>query len=38
LKIVDGSKTATLMLLGSHVTGDFAVSNDGAGGTFVKFV
>jgi autotransporter passenger strand-loop-strand repeat protein len=38
LKVVDGAKSASLTLLGSYVSGDFALSTDGAGGTFVKFV
>jgi autotransporter passenger strand-loop-strand repeat protein len=38
LTVVDGAKTATLSLLGSYVTSDFALSADGQGGTFVKFV
>jgi autotransporter passenger strand-loop-strand repeat protein len=38
LHVVDGGKTATLSLLGSYVTGDFALSNDLHGGTLVKFV
>jgi autotransporter passenger strand-loop-strand repeat protein len=38
LKIVDGSKSANLTLLGSYVTSNFALSTDGSGGTFVKFV
>ena len=36
--VVDGAKTATLSLLGSYVTSDFALSTDSHGGTFVKFV
>jgi len=35
LTVVDGAKTATLTLLGSYVTSDFSLSNDGIGGTFV---
>ncbi len=38
LSVVDGNKTATLSLLGSYATGDFALSTDSHGGTFVKFV
>ncbi len=38
LTVVDGAKTAKLTLLGSYVTSNFALSDDGAGGTFVKFV
>ena len=38
LSVVDGSKTATLSLLGSYVASDFTLSNDLHGGTFVKFV
>jgi autotransporter passenger strand-loop-strand repeat protein len=38
LKVVDGARSASLTLLGSYVSGDFALSTDGAGGTFVKFV
>ncbi len=38
LKVVDGAKSTSLTLLGSYVTSDFALSTDGAGGTFVKFV
>jgi hypothetical protein len=38
LTVVDGSKTATLSLLGSYVTSDFALSTDSHGGTFVRFV
>jgi autotransporter passenger strand-loop-strand repeat protein len=37
LKVVDGGSQARLTLLGSYVTGDFALSSDSAGGTFVKF-
>ena len=38
LTVVDGGKTATLSLVGSYVTSDFALSTDSHGGTFVKFV
>jgi hypothetical protein len=35
---LDGSKTATLSLLGNTVTSDLALTNDLHGGTFVGFV
>jgi hypothetical protein len=38
LSVTDGSRHANLSLLGKYATGDFALSNDGHGGTFVKFV
>ncbi len=38
LSVTDGSRHANLSLLGSYVTSDFALSGDGHGGTFVKFV
>ena len=34
-KIVDGAKTANLTLVGTYVTSNFVLSNDGHGGTFV---
>ena len=37
LSVVNGGNQAHLTLLGSYVTGNFALSNDGAGGTLVKF-
>jgi hypothetical protein len=37
LAVVNGASHANLMLLGSYVTSNFALSNDGAGGTLVKF-
>src|SRR5271166_749989 len=36
LSIVDGSKTASLWLLGSYHTTDFALSTDSHGGAFVN--
>ncbi len=38
LSVTDGSQHASLSLRGSYVTSDFALSADGHGGTFVKFV
>ena len=38
LTVVDGAKTAKLTLIGSYATSNFALANDGAGGTFVRFV
>ena len=38
LSVTDGSQHASLTLLGNYATGDFALSNDLHGGTFVKFV
>jgi len=38
LSVHDGGLTASLTLLGKYVTGDFALANDGHGGSFVKFV
>ena len=38
LSIHDGGLTANLTLLGNYVTSDFALANDGHGGSFVKFV
>ena len=38
LSIHDGGLTANLTLAGKYVTGDFALSNDGRGGSFVKFL
>jgi hypothetical protein len=35
LTIIDGAQMATLDLIGSYVTSDFTLSNDGHGGTFV---
>ena len=35
LTVTDGSKTASLTLLGSYVTSDFSLSDDGIGGTYV---
>jgi autotransporter passenger strand-loop-strand repeat protein len=35
LKVQDGAKTASLTLIGTYVTGDFTLTNDGDGGTFV---
>jgi len=35
LKVHDGAKTASLTLIGTYVTGDFTLSNDSHGGTFV---
>jgi hypothetical protein len=35
LTVVDGSKTATLNLLGSYSTANFTLSSDGAGGTLI---
>ena len=35
LTVVDGAKTASLTLLGSYVTSNFSLSDDGVGGTFV---
>jgi len=37
LTVVDGGKTASLTLAGSYVTSAFMLTNDGAGGTFVRF-
>jgi hypothetical protein len=37
LKLVDGGQTANLTLLGSFATSNFTLSNDGPGGTFVKY-
>jgi hypothetical protein len=37
LSVVNGGNHASLTLLGSFVTGNFTLSNDGAGGTLVKF-
>ena len=37
LSVVDGAKNASLTLLGSYVTSNFALSSDGGAGTFVKF-
>ena len=37
LSVVNGGNQANLTLLGSYVTSNFALSNDGAGGTLVKF-
>jgi hypothetical protein len=38
LTVVDGSKQANLALLGTYTTGNFALSNDGVGGTLIKYV
>jgi autotransporter passenger strand-loop-strand repeat protein len=38
LGVHDGTLTASLTLLGKYATGDFALSNDSHGGSFVKFV
>jgi fibronectin-binding autotransporter adhesin len=38
LTVASGANHASLTFAGSYTTGDFAVSNDGAGGTLVKFV
>jgi hypothetical protein len=38
LSVTDGSRHASLSLLGNYAAGDFALSGDGQGGTFVKFV
>ncbi len=39
LSVVDGSKSATLSLVGGiYDTNDFLLSTDSHGGTFVKFV
>ena len=38
LGVHDGGLTASLTLLGKYVTSDFALSTDGHGGSFVKFV
>jgi hypothetical protein len=38
LGVHDGGLTANLTLLGKYVTSDFALSTDGHGGSFVKFV
>jgi autotransporter passenger strand-loop-strand repeat protein len=38
LGVHDGGLTANLTLLGNYFTGDFALSNDGHGGSFVKYV
>ena len=35
--MVNGACQANLTLLGSYVTSNFALANDGAGGTLVKF-
>ena len=35
LTVTDGGQVAQLALLGSYVTSDFSLSNDGNGGTFV---
>ena len=37
LSVVNGASQAHLTLLGNYVTSNFALSNDGAGGTLVKF-
>jgi len=37
LTVLAGAKTASLTLLGSYVTSNFALSADGGTGTFVKF-
>ena len=38
LGVHDGGVTANLTLLGNYVTSDFALSTDGHGGSFAKFV
>jgi hypothetical protein len=38
LTITNGGSVASLTLDGRYVTTDFALSNDGTGNTFVKFV
>ena len=38
LSVIAGGKTASLTLAGTYGTSSFALSSDGAGGTFVKFV
>ena len=38
LSVHDGGLSASLTLLGKYVTGDFGLSTDGHGGSFVKFV
>ncbi|HZZ87327.1 MAG TPA: hypothetical protein VFE13_03240, partial [Caulobacteraceae bacterium] len=35
LSVVDGAKSASLTLIGTYVTGDFKLTDDGHGGTFV---
>jgi hypothetical protein len=37
LSVINGASQAHLTLLGSYVTSNFALANDGAGGTLVKF-
>ena len=37
LSVANGASQANLTLLGSYVTSNFALSNDSAGGTLVKF-
>jgi hypothetical protein len=37
LTVTDGARTAHLALLGNYTTSQFALSTDGAGGTFVRF-
>jgi hypothetical protein len=38
LTVTNGSRHANLLLLGNYAAGDFALSSDGHGGTFAKFV
>jgi hypothetical protein len=38
LTVASGAAHATLSFAGSYTTSDFALSNDGSGGTLVKFV
>ena len=38
LTVTDGAKVANLTLLGNYATGDFHLSTDNHGGTFVKYV
>jgi autotransporter passenger strand-loop-strand repeat protein len=38
LQVTDGGLTANLTLVGGYATSNFALSNDGHGGTFVKYV
>ena len=37
LSVINGASQAHLTLLGSYVTSNFALANDGTGGTLVKF-
>jgi autotransporter passenger strand-loop-strand repeat protein len=38
LKVVDGAQSASLTLVGGYATSDFALSNDGRGGTLLTLV